>query len=49
MALNMGLGASYDNMSDWKVILDEAGEVSSAKAYGLNGENFLRALHESYT
>jgi hypothetical protein len=49
MALNMGLDASYDNVSDWKVILDKAREVNSAKAYELNGENFQRASHESCT
>jgi hypothetical protein len=38
MALNFGLGASFDNMQDWEGILEKAGEVNSTKAYITNDE-----------
>jgi hypothetical protein len=31
MALNVGLDVSFDNMKDWKGILERAGDVNSTK------------------
>jgi hypothetical protein len=38
MALNVGFDILFDNMQDWKGILEKAGEINSMKANVTNGE-----------
>jgi hypothetical protein len=40
MALIVGLCVSFNNMLDWKGILEKAGEINSAEAYVTKYEAF---------
>jgi hypothetical protein len=36
MALNVGLGVTFDNIWDWKGMLEKAGEIKCTKTYITN-------------
>jgi hypothetical protein len=40
MALKIGLDVSFDNMQDWKGIMEKTGEVNSTGAYIMNDESW---------